>query len=181
MNHKHLSKFLSLILRHKPEVVGITLDENGWADVQELLDKIKQSGKEINFEQLQEIVANNDKKRFTFDETRQKIRANQGHSIAVKLNLGAIQPPDILYHGTAKKYVPSIMEKGLLKGKRQHVHLSGDRETAIKVGRRHGKPKVLIVHAAKMAEEGHVFYQSKNMVWLTDHVPPNYIEEASPS
>lgn len=175
MNHKHLSKFLSLILRHRPEVIGITLDENGWADVHELLDKIQQSGKEISFEQLREIVATNDKKRFTFDESMQKIRANQGHSIAVKLDIPSMQPPDLLYHGTAEKYLPSIMEKGLLKGKRQHVHLSVDRETALKVGQRHGKPVVLIIDAAGMTQEKHAFYLSENGVWLTEHIPPEYI------
>lgn len=176
MNQKHLSKFLSLILRHRPEVIGITLDENGWADVEELLEKIQQSGKEISFEQLREIVATNDKKRFTFDDTLQKIRANQGHSIAVKLDIPAIQPPDILYHGTAEKHLSSILEKGLLKGKRQYVHLSSDRETAFKVGQRHGKPRVLMIDAAKMATEGHVFYRSKNGVWLTEYIPPLYIK-----
>jgi putative RNA 2'-phosphotransferase len=176
MNHKHLSKFLSLILRHKPEVIGITLDEYGWADVTELLEKMNQSGKQVELEQLKEVVAGNDKQRFTFDDTFQRIRANQGHSIPIKLELSPIQPPDILFHGTAEKNITSIMEKGLLKGKRQHVHLSVDEDTAVKVGQRYGKPVVLVIDTASMAREGHLFYRSKNGVWLTEHVPPVYIK-----
>jgi putative RNA 2'-phosphotransferase len=176
MNHKHLSKFLSLILRHKPEVIGITLDEYGWADVTELLEKMNQSGKQVELEQLKEVVAGNDKQRFTFDDTFQRIRANQGHSIPIKLELSPIQPPDILFHGTAEKNITSIMEKGLLKGKRQHVHLSVDEDTAVKVGQRYGKPVVLVIDTASMAREGHLFYRSKNGVWLTEHVPAVYIK-----
>jgi putative RNA 2'-phosphotransferase len=176
MNHKHFSKFLSLILRHKPEVVGITLDEYGWADVTELLEKMNQSGKQVELEQLKEVVAGNDKQRFTFDDTFQRIRANQGHSIPIKLELSPIQPPDILFHGTAEKNITSIMEKGLRKGKRQHVHLSVDEDTAVKVGQRYGKPVVLVIDTASMAREGHLFYRSKNGVWLTEHVPAVYIK-----
>jgi putative RNA 2'-phosphotransferase len=177
MNNKQFSKFLSLILRHRPEVIGIALDENGWANVEELLDNIKQSGKDVDLEQLKEVVASNDKQRFTFDEKYQMIRANQGHSIPVKLEMPAIQPPSILYHGTAKKNIPSILEKGILKGSRQHVHLSSDQDTAVKVGQRYGKPVVLKIKTGKMYAEGCLFFLSKNGVWLTDFVPSKYIQQ----
>lgn len=168
---KKTSKFLSLILRHRPEKIGIVLDKNGWADVPELLAKAK-----ISMQNLEIIVNENDKKRFTFNEDKTKIRANQGHSLRqVDLELEAVEPPHFLFHGTVNKFMQPIREGGLLKMNRQHVHLSKDRETAIKVGSRRGKPIILSVRAGDMFQDGFEFYCSQNGVWLTDHVPTKYI------
>ena len=172
---KRISKFLSLILRHKPHIIDIQLNEEGWADVDELLEKWKNQREAITLEQLQYVVENNDKQRFTFNDDQTKIRANQGHSIDIQLNLEAQIPPETLYHGTATRFLDAIFEKGLIKGKRQHVHLSLDSETATKVGKRHGKLAMLLVQSGEMHEAGFEFYLSKNGVWLTDHVPPEYL------
>ncbi len=175
--HTKTSKFLSLILRHQPDAIGLTLDENGWADVSELLLKINQSGRSLDLETLKTIVAENDKKRFAFSDDGTKIRASQGHSIEVDLGLIPTEPPEILFHGTAKHSIGSIFATGLKPGSRQHVHLSHTLETAIKVGSRHGTPAVLQVQAKKMHEAGHLFYVSANGVWLTDLVPIEFIEQ----
>ena len=167
---KNLSKFLSLVLRHRPEQVGLELDHEGWAKTDELLDKMK-----ISFDDLQEVVGLNDKKRFSFSEDLSRIRASQGHSIEVELNLQPTTPPDVLYHGTAEKNIPSILEKGLLKKDRNHVHLSTNIETAISVGKRYGKPVVLEIAAREMHLKGHLFYLSDNGVWLTEYVGPEYV------
>ena len=172
----HTSKYLSLILRHKPETIGLTLDKNGWAQIDELLEKIGMHGHPLTLEELRLIVDNNDKKRFVFSFDMTKIRANQGHSIHVDLELKEKIPPAILFHGTADKNISSIQEKGLLKGQRHHVHLSADKETAFKVGQRYGKPIILIIYAGKMNAQGFSFYQSENNVWLTEHVAPHFIE-----
>ena len=174
MKDQQISKFLSLILRHKPEAANIELDPNGWVDVDELLTKLNASGFKVDYERLEKVVANNNKQRFKLDVPNRRIRANQGHSIEVNLDLQETTPPDILFHGTAKAYIPSIREKGIIKGKRQHVHLSQDIETAINVGQRHGTPTVIEVNAKQMLVDGHVFYRSDNGVWLTDHVAPQY-------
>lgn len=171
-----LSKFISLILRHNPGVICIKLDENGWTNVKELIDKSKAKGKLFDFEDLKYIVKNNDKQRYSFNNDYTKIRANQGHSITVNLELAAQKPPEILYHGTAERNLASILKNGLLKQNRQHVHLSLDVETAIKVGKRHGKVVVLKIKSAEMHKAGIPFYLSKNKVWLTDFVDPVYIE-----
>lgn len=163
------SKFLSLVLRHKPEQIGLVLDSNGWANVDEILQKM-----EIDFSVLQEIVDTNDKKRFSFNEDESKIRANQGHSIQVDVQLEEKEPPEVLYHGTASRFLESIKDQGLTKQKRQYVHLSKDEDTAIKVGQRHGKPAILIVSSKLMFDNGYKFYLSINGVWLTDHVPIKY-------
>lgn len=174
---KSISKFLSLLLRHQPDLIGLKLDENGWADVAELIEKSKRKGKYFSIEKLEEVVATNDKKRFSFNEDQTKIRANQGHSLkTVDLKLEAIQPPEYLYHGTVSKFMQSIREKGLQKMNRQHVHLSQDLETATKVGSRRGVPTILTVRSGAMHVTGFEFYQSKNGVWLTDHVPAKFIE-----
>jgi putative RNA 2'-phosphotransferase len=159
------SKFLSLVLRHKPEQIGLVLDSNGWANVDEILQKMQ-----IDFETLQTIVDTNDKKRFTFNEDESKIRANQGHSIQVDVQLEEKEPPEVLYHGTASRFLESIMDQGLTKQKRQYVHLSKDEDTAIKVGQRHGKPTVLIVSSKLMFDNGYKFYLSINGVWLTNFI-----------
>lgn len=170
---KRISKFLSLILRHRPELINLTLDENGWANVEDILSNKKQR---INLPQLQEVVETNDKKRFSFNEDETKIRANQGHSLKnVDLDLTPQTPPAILYHGTVSKFMDAIQKSGLLKMNRQHVHLSKDKETATIVGSRRGKPKLLEVDTDAMIQAGHEFYLSDNGVWLTDVVPPQFI------
>ncbi len=175
-NKTHISKFLSLILRHKPETIGLNLDENGWADVTELMTKAAKIGVKFTEEELDEVVATNEKKRFAFSEDKTKIRASQGHSVEVNLELKPIRPPEILYHGTVEKFIESITAEGLKKMSRQHVHLSADIETAKKVGGRRGSPVILNVNAGLMHLEGVLFYQSDNGVWLTDHVETKYIK-----
>jgi putative RNA 2'-phosphotransferase len=172
-----ISKFLSLVLRHKPETIGIELDDNGWTDVQILIDKVNKTDLSLNVETLKHVVKTNAKKRFAFNETFDKIRANQGHSVEVELGYSSQIPPTILYHGTGQKSVDSILKTGLEKRNRHHVHLSADIETAIKVGQRHGKPIVLEVLAGQMHNDKHVFYLSDNGVWLTDSVPSLYLRE----
>ena len=172
-----ISKFLSLVLRHKPETIGLHLDDNGWAYTQELMEKLNSNDFEISIEDLKQLVTNNDKKRFQFSEDYSKIRASQGHSLKVDLGLEEKIPPRLLYHGTAEKNLDSIRKQGLVKGQRHHVHLSADKETAQKVGMRYGKPLVLKVRSEEMSKAGVRFYQSENGVWLTDTVPPDYLEE----
>lgn len=169
------SKFLSLVLRHKPETIQIQLDENGWVSVNELIEKLNNYGKEIDFKTIEYVVETNSKKRFAFNEDKSKIRASQGHSLQIDLNYEPINPPELLYHGTSKKFVDSILKSGIEKRNRQHVHLSSDIETALKVGQRHGKPVILKIQTEKMNKNGHKFYLSDNNVWLTDYVPIEYI------
>jgi putative RNA 2'-phosphotransferase len=165
------SKFLSLVLRHKPEKIGLQLDPNGWADVDELLKK-----SDLSKEVLDEVVETNEKKRFKYSEDGKRIRASQGHSLKnVDLNIKSQIPPPILYHGTAHKNVESIKNKGLLKGNRQHVHLSKDVYAALDVGKRHGKPFCVTIDTKSMVEQGYKFFLSDNDVWLTDHVPAKYL------
>jgi putative RNA 2'-phosphotransferase len=172
-----ISKFLSLILRHKPETIDIDLDENGWTNVETLLQKAKKKQPDLTLENLQHVVTTNAKSRFAFDETGTKIRANQGHSVEIDLGYSPKQPPEILYHGTGEKSVASILKSGLEKRNRHHVHLSADTETAKNVGARHGKPVILKVFAMKMWESGVIFYQSENEVWLVDGVEVGFLEE----
>lgn len=170
------SKFLSLVLRHKPDTIGLTLDKNGWVDTKELLDKVNIKGFHLSMDELRTVVDKNDKKRFTFSKDFSKIRANQGHSIKVDLELTNKIPPVNLYHGTAERNLKSIKEKGLQKGQRHHVHLSFDKETAHNVGQRYGKPIILTIKSGQMHNQGIIFYQSVNGVWLTEFVSPNFIE-----
>ncbi len=173
----HISKFLSLVLRHQPETIGIQLDEQGWTCIEELLEKANHYGVRLDRKTLNHIVATNPKKRFAFNDTLDKIRASQGHSIDIELGYTNQKPPEMLYHGTGEKSVQSITATGLEKRSRQHVHLSSDPETAIKVGQRHGKPYVFKVLAEKMCLDNYPFFLSANGVWLTDHVPPAYLKE----
>lgn len=174
---ERVSKFLSLILRHQPEVIGLTLDANGWADIATLLVQAEKHGKAIALDELWEVVETSDKQRFAISEDGLRIRANQGHSVeGVDLGLTKEFPPDVLYHGTASRFIESILASGLRPGSRHHVHLSVNLETATKVGARHGKPVVLIVHAGQMHAQGHAFYRSLNGVWLTDSVPVEFID-----
>ena len=171
------SKFISMILRHKPEKVGIVLDKNGWADVNALLEGVNKYGRvAFTFDDLKELVATNEKQRFAFNDDFTKIRANQGHSVAVDVELAEAQPPEILYHGTAAGSLQGIMANGIKPGQRLYVHLSGDEETALRVGQRHGKPVVLNIHATEMHKLGYKFYLSTNGVWLTEFVPVEYIQ-----
>ncbi|MBQ4283756.1 MAG: RNA 2'-phosphotransferase [Lachnospira sp.] len=172
-----LGKYISYILRHHPEAIGITLDEHGWADVQELLAGMNAAGRKIDMELLEEIVATNNKKRYSFNEDKTKIRANQGHSINVDVELKRCTPPDFLWHGTGEKYVSSIDEQGLRPKSRLHVHLSSDYDTAVNVGSRHGKPVVYKVNSGAMERDGYEFYRSENGVWLTGEVPARYMEK----
>jgi putative RNA 2'-phosphotransferase len=171
-----ISKFLSLVLRHKPETINLTLDENGWTNVETLLVKMNESGFVLSNEILQHVVKTNAKSRFAFSDDRTKIRASQGHSVDVELGYEPKQPPSILFHGTAESSLPSIFKTGLEKQSRHHVHLSADTETATKVGQRYGKPVLLQIAALEMFNDGHQFYLSDNNVWLTNHVPLKYIK-----
>lgn len=170
------SRFISMILRHKPGVIGITLDEHGWADVSELIEGVNKVHP-LDMETLEEIVRTNEKQRFSFNEDKTKIRANQGHTIPVDVELEEKVPPEFLYHGTGDKYVESIDSTGLEPRQRLYVHLSTDKETAAKVGQRHGKPVVYRVNSGQMAKDGYVFYLSVNGVWLTKAVPVKYLEK----
>ncbi|KUJ61504.1 RNA 2'-phosphotransferase [Flavobacteriaceae bacterium CRH] len=175
---KNISKFLSLVLRHSPETINLKLDENGWADVEELILKCNNRGSQnqMTAELLNYVVENNDKKRFAFNDDKTKIRASQGHSISVELNLNEAEPSEFLYHGTVEKFLESIKKEGLQKMSRQHVHLSKDKETAIKVGGRRGVPQILTIKSGEMFKDGFKFYLSENNVWLTDEVPVRYIQ-----
>jgi putative RNA 2'-phosphotransferase len=169
------SKFMSLVLRHKPEEIGLVLDRNGWAGIGELIEKARAHGVALTRELIAEVTATSDKQRFAIDESGQRIRANQGHSVDVELGLEPRAPPDVLFHGTAVTSVAAIRAEGLKPGRRQHVHLSPDEETATRVGARHGKPVVLRIAAARMQGQGHAFFLSTNGVWLTDCVPAEFI------
>ncbi|KAB7790053.1 RNA 2'-phosphotransferase [Bifidobacterium leontopitheci] len=172
----HISKYMSLILRHKPEVVGITLDRHGWADMDALIAGIGREYPTFDRAMLEEIVRTDSKQRYSFSEDGTKIRANQGHSIPVDVELPETEPPQMLYHGTARRFTASINANGLLPQSRLYVHLSLDEQTAKKVGRRHGDPAVYLVDAARMRRDGHVFYRSVNGVWLTRTVPARYLQ-----
>lgn len=173
---KKTSVFLSLVLRHQPDAAGITLDEHGWADVEELIEGFQKTGRPLDLEMLKEIVRTDEKGRYRMSEDGTLIRANQGHSIPVDVELKETKPPKVLYHGTAERFLPSIMAQGLKSMSRLYVHLSGDYETAVKVGKRHGKPVVLSVDTERMTRDGAVFYQSENGVWLTGPVESKYLE-----
>lgn len=173
---KKQSKFLSLILRHKPTEFGVVLDEAGWTDVGPLLEAMAKGGTPTTREELDELVATSDKKRFALSEDGLRIRANQGHSVEVELGLVALAPPEVLYHGTIADFLDGIRAQGLIKGSRHHVHLSADLDTAKKVGGRRGKPVILTVQSAKMAAAGHSFWRSENGVWLAEHVPAEFID-----
>lgn len=178
MNEKQLvrvSKRLSLHLRHAPGKIGLVLGPGGWVAVDELLDALARHGHRVSREELAEVVARNDKKRFAFDDTGTMIRANQGHSVPVDLGLPEAVPPDVLFHGTVAAALPAIRREGLRPMRRHHVHLSPDEPTATRVGARRGKPVVLRVDAARMAGDGHRFFRSDNGVWLVAAVPPEYL------
>lgn len=172
-----ISKFLSYVLRHKPEDIGLSLDTEGWANLRELIACAAQAGKALDMATIKQVLAAGDKKRFALSEDRLRIRALQGHSVEhVTIGHPEMEPPEWLYHGTATRFLPAIFEKGLIAGRRHHVHLSQDPETAITVGQRHGKPAVLIVMAGEMHREGRKFFRAGNGVWLTNDVPPTFLK-----
>ena len=174
---KDTSIFLSLILRHKPETVGISLDPYGWADVSQLIDGINATSKySIDMKTLEEIVRTDSKQRYSFSPDKTRIRANQGHSVKVDVGLEQSEPPEILFHGTGEKYVSSILSQGLKPQSRLYVHLSKDTQTAVSVGSRHGKPCVFEVKAGDMHRRGYKFFISANGVWLTESVPPVFLK-----
>lgn len=176
MDLTNLSKFISLILRHKPETIGITLDEHGWASIDALLHGMSRNGYHISKDILEDIVATDNKQRYSFNEDKTLIRANQGHSIPVDVELPEKKPPMILYHGTGAKYVYSINKQGLIPKSRLYVHLSEDTDTANLVGLRHGlQPVIYEIDAKRMYDDGYKFYQSVNGVWLTKSVPTKYL------
>ncbi|MBE5861257.1 MAG: RNA 2'-phosphotransferase [Lachnospiraceae bacterium] len=176
MSLTEISKYVALILRHKPEEIGITLDEHGWANVEELIQGIAKTNP-FNLEMLEEIVATDNKQRYSFNEDHTLIRANQGHSIPVDVELEECVPQEVLYHGTGEKYTGSIDAQGLLPKSRLYVHLSHERETAVKVGQRHGKPVIYRVQSGDMHRDGFKFYKSVNGVWLTKEVPVKYLRK----
>ena len=175
-NIVQISKLLSLVLRHNPARLGITLDEQGWTSVDFLLEQLQKNGKKVDLQTLELVVETNDKKRFAFNTDKTKIRASQGHSVKIDVGYSPTTPPEMLYHGTASRFVNSIRKEGLHSGNRQHVHLSVDVATATNVGTRHGVPVILMIAAAKMCQAGYHFFISDNGVWLTEKVPLEYIE-----
>ena len=170
-----LSKFLSLVLRHQPEAIGLALDGQGWAGIDDLIAKANAAGTRFGREDLLRVVAESDKKRFSLSADIDRIRAAQGHSVSVELGLVAQEPPPVLYHGTATRFVEAILSEGLKPQARQQVHLSSDDATAQRVGQRHGKPHIFKVNAGGMHAKGFKFFRADNGVWLTDHVPPEFL------
>ncbi len=171
-----LSKFLSFVLRHQPESIGLTLDANGWVDVAQLLAQCQAHGRPISLHTLRHVVTTNPKQRFAFSLDELRIRANQGHSVDVDLGYAPAAPPVLLFHGTVAACLDAVRIEGLRKMSRHHVHLSPDIATAQLVGGRRGSPVLLKVSAARMHSQGRIFYLSTNGVWLTEHVPPEFIE-----
>lgn len=172
---KKISKRLSFVLRHRPDSVGLELGEGGWVRVVDLLAALASNGKPVSQTVLERVVAENDKQRFEFSEDGLRMRARQGHSAEVDLGYQPATPPEVLYHGTATRHLDSILQQGLVKGRRHHVHMSTDQETMIAVATRHGKPVLLSIDAKRMHADGHEFFVTGNHVWLTDHVPPEYL------
>lgn len=177
MEPNDISRFLSYVLRHDPSAISLTLDSQGWASIDELIQKAQLSKRMFTREQLEAVDATNDKQRFAISQDGQHIRASQGHSLEqVNIRYSACQPPDVLYHGTASRFLQRILEQGVVAGSRRHVHLSADQDTAVKVGQRHGVPAVLTIQAQAMYHAGLAFYQADNGVWLTDSVPAHYLD-----
>lgn len=176
MDLNNISKYMSLILRHKPDVIGIELDEHGWANVNDLISGIEKDNHGFNFELLEEIVRSDSKQRYSFNDDKSFIRANQGHSVNVDVELKEKEPPEYLYHGTGEKYVKSINQDGLIPKSRLYVHLSKDIKTAENVGKRHGKEIIYRINSGRMYRNGYKFYLSENGIWLTKEAPVKYLE-----
>ena len=175
MDKTKTSKFMSLVLRHDPAAAGVTLDEGGWCDIDALLRGMAAARHRITRDDLMDIVRTDSKQRYAISDDGRRIRANQGHSIDVELNLEPAAPPELLYHGTAERFANAIRREGLKPMGRHHVHLSGDEQTARSVGQRHGRPIIFRIAAGEMAKRGHKFYRSENGVWLADAVPPEFL------
>jgi putative RNA 2'-phosphotransferase len=178
--HRKVSKFLSLVLRHQPARIGLVLDAQGWAEIDAVIARAGEHGMALTREELLHVVATSDKQRFALDDTGRRIRANQGHSIDINLGLQPREPPAVLFHGTAETNLASIRAQGLKPDRRQQVHLSPDLATATAVGQRHGRPVVLRVAAGCMWAAGFALYRAENGVWLTDAVPPEFIQFPEP-
>jgi putative RNA 2'-phosphotransferase len=176
-----VSKYLSKHLRHQPQRLGLELQPGGWVDVDELLQVLARNAFHVSRSELEEVVRQNDKQRFTLDAATNRIRANQGHSVKIDLQLEPSEPPTLLYHGTGEQTIPALLSAGIRKMGRHHVHLTPNFETAVSVGRRHGVPVVLSVDSATMHRDGLVFYRSDNGVWLVDEVPPRYLKVTTSS
>jgi putative RNA 2'-phosphotransferase len=174
-----ISKFLSYVLRHQPESIGLTLGQGGWVSVELLLAACARHGKGLDRATLERVVRENSKQRFALSPDGAWIRASQGHSLDIDLGYAAANPPDVLYHGTVEQFLAAIRGEGLQRGERHHVHLSADKMVAAKVGQRRGEPVVLEIDAAAMAREGFVFFCSDNSVWLTHEVPPRFLREGA--
>lgn len=174
---KKVSKSMSYVLRHRPDAIGIRLEEHGWVDVEHLIDAFACDGQAYSRALIERVVAESDKQRFEFSDDGNKIRARQGHSVPVDLGYPPAVPPDVLYHGTATRFLDSILRQGLAKGKRHHVHLSTNKDTMLAVAQRHGKPVLLEIDAKRMHDDGREFFVTGNGVWLTDSVPPSYLRE----
>lgn len=173
---KRISKFMSLVLRHQPQTAGLVLDNAGWVDVDDLLTGMNKAGQRVTRGQLETVVAENDKQRFQFSEDGARVRATQGHSVGVELGYEPAIPPEELAHGTPTQFVDSIRREGLKKRQRHDVHLHADLSIASSVGQRRGKPVILRIRAKAMSDAGFEFFVTPNDVWLTDHVPPEFIE-----
>lgn len=173
--HKNLSVFLSLVLRHKPEVIGLSLDDEGYLEVDKLIKGVNESGRKIDMKMLSELVDTDNKKRYSFNDDKSKIRASQGHSIPVNLSLTKGKPTGRLFHGTTEKFKDSIDSKGLLKGNREYVHLSDDLETALQVGSRRGNPIVYLVDHEQLLADGYTLWVAENNVWLSNDIPAKYL------
>lgn len=171
-----VSKFLSLVLRHKPEIIGLQLDEYGWAAIAELVEKSRLAGVMLNEAHVRKVVAASEKQRFAISVDGTRIRANQGHSIPVDMTSHEAVPTDFIYHGTAQSTLSAILHQGIKRGNRQFVHLSSDMETALRVGQRHGRPVVVVVQAGDMYRDGFRFFLSENGIWLTEFVPSRYLK-----
>ena len=174
MDTRRISKYISYLLRHHPETINLQLDDYGWASIDELIGKTRDF--RLTYSIINEVVSTNDKQRFSISEDGKKIRANQGHSIPIKLDLEPVIPPDLLFHGTATRFIDSINKMGLVKGQRHHVHLSENEKTAKAVGSRHGKVIILKLNAKQMYEDGFEFFKTVNNVWLVDNVPVKYLD-----
>jgi putative RNA 2'-phosphotransferase len=181
---KHLteaSKFLSYVLRHEPQAIGLALDREGWADIAALIDAAARAGKQIDNDLIKTVVGTSDKRRFAISDDGLRIRAVQGHSTnSVSIKHREKVPPEFLYHGTATRFFESIRKEGLLPGERHYVHLSQDVSTATAVGQRYGKPVVLKIEARRMHQQGFKFYQAENKVWLTTMVPNEFLTPSIP-
>ncbi|WP_055667921.1 RNA 2'-phosphotransferase [Desnuesiella massiliensis] len=169
-----ISKFMSLVLRHKPEEIGLKFDKYGYICTSDLINGMNEKGYKVTIADIQRIVIEDDKQRYSFNTDETKIKANQGHSVEVNLKLEAVKPPNELYHGTSTRFSDSIYKHGIIKQSRQYVHLSADIDTALKVGKRHGEPVIFVIDSQQMHKDGYKFYLSENKVWLIDYVPTKY-------